>query len=45
MTSLSAPALANHLGGRGGKLSAGDAMLYAFDLLYFDGRPFPCLTI
>lgn len=30
--------LQNALGGRGGKLPAGDAMLYAFDLLYFDGH-------
>ncbi len=30
--------LQNSLGGRGGKLPAGDAMLYAFDLLYFDGH-------
>jgi bifunctional non-homologous end joining protein LigD len=30
--------LQNSLGGRGGKLSAGDAMLYAFDLLCFGGH-------
>jgi bifunctional non-homologous end joining protein LigD len=30
--------LQNSLGGRGGTLLAGDAMLYAFDLLYFDGH-------
>jgi bifunctional non-homologous end joining protein LigD len=30
--------LQNSLGGRGGKLPAGDAILYAFDLLYFDGH-------
>jgi bifunctional non-homologous end joining protein LigD len=30
--------LQNSLGGRGGKLPAGDAILYAFDLLYLDGR-------
>jgi ATP-dependent DNA ligase len=26
------------LGGRGGKRSAGEAILYAFNLLYFDGH-------
>ena len=30
--------LQNSLGGRGGRLSAGDAILYAFDLLYLDGH-------
>ncbi|RDJ12402.1 non-homologous end-joining DNA ligase [Rhizobium grahamii] len=29
--------LQNSLGGRGGKLTAGNAIMYAFDLLYFDG--------
>lgn len=31
-------ALQQALGGRGGKRSAADAVLYAFDLLYLDGR-------
>jgi bifunctional non-homologous end joining protein LigD len=31
-------ALQQALGGRGGKRSAGEAMFYAFDLLYFDGN-------
>jgi bifunctional non-homologous end joining protein LigD len=31
-------ALQKALGGRGGKRSAGEATLYAFDLLYFDGH-------
>jgi bifunctional non-homologous end joining protein LigD len=31
-------ALQQALGGRGGKRSAGEAILYAFDLLYFDGH-------
>jgi len=30
--------LQNSLGGRGGKLPAGNAILYAFDLLYLDGH-------
>ncbi len=30
--------LQNSLGGRGGKLSAGNAVMFAFDLLYFDGH-------
>ncbi|MFN7103530.1 MAG: non-homologous end-joining DNA ligase [Pseudorhizobium sp.] len=30
--------LQNSLGGRGGKLAAGEAILYAFDLLYLDGH-------
>lgn len=30
--------LQNALGGRGGKLPAGNAILYAFDLLYLDGH-------
>ncbi|MBB4388615.1 bifunctional non-homologous end joining protein LigD [Rhizobium leguminosarum] len=31
-------ALQRSLGGRGGKKASGDAILYAFDLLYFDGH-------
>jgi len=31
-------ALQQALGGRGGKRNAGEAILYAFDLLYFDGH-------
>ena len=31
-------ALQQSLGGRGGKLSSGSAILYAFDLMYFDGH-------
>ncbi|AYG70659.1 hypothetical protein CCGE531_32320 (plasmid) [Rhizobium sp. CCGE531] len=31
-------ALQQALGGRGGKRSAGQAIFYAFDLLYFDGH-------
>ncbi|WP_208247802.1 non-homologous end-joining DNA ligase (plasmid) [Rhizobium sp. T1470] len=30
--------LQNSLGGRGGKLPAGNAIMFAFDLLYFDGH-------
>ncbi|MDP9812580.1 bifunctional non-homologous end joining protein LigD [Rhizobium tibeticum] len=30
--------LQNSLGGRGGKLRAGNAIMFAFDLLYFDGH-------
>ncbi|WP_222858176.1 non-homologous end-joining DNA ligase [Rhizobium cauense] len=30
--------LQNSLGGRGGKLAAGNAIMFAFDLLYFDGH-------
>jgi bifunctional non-homologous end joining protein LigD len=29
--------LQNSLGGRGGKLPAGNTIMFAFDLLYFDG--------
>ncbi len=31
-------ALQQALGGRGGKRSSGEAIFYAFDLLYFDGH-------
>ncbi|SFC22648.1 bifunctional non-homologous end joining protein LigD [Bosea sp. CRIB-10] len=38
-------ALQRALGGRGGKNSAAGAILYAFDLLYLDGRDLRALTL
>jgi bifunctional non-homologous end joining protein LigD len=38
-------ALQRALGGRGGMRSAAGAILYAFDLLYFDGRDLQALTL
>lgn len=38
-------ALQRALGGRGGKRSAAGAQLYAFDLLYLDGRDLRALTL
>ncbi|MGY5793650.1 non-homologous end-joining DNA ligase len=37
--------LQNSLGGRGGKLPAGDAIMFAFDLLYFDGHDIRSLEL
>lgn len=38
-------ALQQALGGRGGKRSAGEAIFYAFDLLYFDGHDLTPMTL
>jgi len=37
--------LQNSLGGRGGKLNSGASVLYAFDLLYFDGHDIRSLEL